>query len=157
IYISDQFRIELLVDYDFYAPAPSRMCKSHRGGDFRLLSLNTKRRIEQSDCFTLLGIYRAWIDMHKANPSRPFIDIDNFESIDPERFKSWIGYHKEQFDRIARESKCFNLAERKRLAMFLCKIQNATSNEKLGHIFGASTSTIQQAQSYAMNKLFNEL
>jgi len=81
-------------------------------------------------------------------------NIDKINSMNDETFKTWFSYDKKKFQQIC----CFiKTCEPKHVALFLCKLRTAFSNNQLAFLFGVCERTIASYINLAREDLHKNL
>lgn len=66
-------------------------------------------------------------------------DVNNLGSIKDDSFKAWFGFEKNQFIKICEFTKDCTAVQ---VAVLLCKMRTALSNQQLAYLFGCCENTI---------------
>jgi len=115
------------------------MCNEHVGIlDYWPLVLNCKE--VSSDDYKEISD-KMFIYYHEKDTDRhPPFNLEQIDTIGDSDFVAWFAFDKAQFKIICSFATNCRLQQ---VAIFLCKLRTALSNEKLGFLFGVSRETIR--------------
>lgn len=153
ICINKEIQFHLLVEYNFYSIINSRMCAEHLTCDSLWPFVKRiQREVANEELKIAYSLLREALLEQKSQP-KPYFDMTNINSIEDDAFYNWIGYTKEEFLRIGRESG----VEPRSLSIFLIKVRTNLSNKQIGALFRICKSSVANHLQAACSGMYQTL
>ncbi len=145
---------DLLMNYKFFAHEQSRMCNEHIGiSNYWPLVKQINQEVKEKDQMFVMNLMHDYYQELKSTRD-PIFDMSQIDAISDDVFKSWFGYSKEQFKSIC----SFTLhCSDQQIAVLLCKLRTALSNEQIGFLFGVCERTIANYLNQTREELLKHL
>jgi len=142
------------MNYKFLAQYNARMCSKHVDiTNYWPLVKQVSQKVSVEEQRIVSDLMYEYYQELKNNNKFVF-NIDKIDSMNDETFKTWFSYDKKKFQQIC----CFiKTYEPKHVAVFLCKLCTALSNNQLAFLFGICERTIANYINLAREDLHKNL
>lgn len=154
ISVPNMIRHKLLMNYKFLAQYNARMCSKHVGiTNYWPLVKQVSQEVSVEEQRIVSDLmYESYQEL--KNNDKLVFNIDKIDFMKDETFQAWFSYDKKEFQQIC----CFiKTCKPKHVAVFLCKLRTALSNNQLAFLFGVCEQTIANYINLAREDLHKNL